>query len=157
IQLDPDGIQTKLSFSPIEFQIDAVGVECLRLPHFDLVYDVALDIIAANNPGLAHIPVVSGAGAPLWSLSPDNGGGEKRDAQSKTCHVPRNQASKAWPEDIAFLAQTSRPPEYAIMEEAFACPAKLGERPPRIARTFESFGKLVLSRRRFAGSLGFAV
>ena len=69
------------ALGPTHLHIDAVRIEGLLLPHFNLVDGVALNIIGAHHPRLARVPIGRDTGAPLRSLSDGNRGCEERNDQ----------------------------------------------------------------------------
>src|SRR5271167_722826 len=63
MQEDAHGIHSK-GLSPTQFQVDALWIERVRLPHLKFVDGVGGNVIAADEPGLMGIPVDGGLFCP---------------------------------------------------------------------------------------------
>src|ERR1700683_4448523 len=70
VEEDAHGVHAE-RFGPAKLEINASGIEGVRLPHFDIVDRRGGNVIAADQPGLAGAPIGCGL---FWTLVGVGGG-----------------------------------------------------------------------------------
>ena len=87
-------------FGPSEFLVDLRGIEGGFLPHLQFVDRRFRDIVAANEPGLLCVPIVSFLFGPACGLGEDGSGakdhcnqGERQECGSKFFHRKKSECS----------------------------------------------------------------
>ena len=68
VEKDAHGVEAD-GLGPAEFEINALGIERVGLPHFELVDGGGGDEVAANEPRLLSVPIVGALLGPKGGLS----------------------------------------------------------------------------------------